>query len=81
MKGTKDVIRGCIVAKVIIVTFLRGKGTTENPSRLVHQYYDLKGNLLAENDIQVIDKAEGFGHSSEYTEWKKTGEWRPDERS
>ena len=74
MKGTKDVIRGCIVAKVILVTFLRGKGTTENPSRLVHQYYDFDGNLLAENDLQVIDKAEGFGHSSEYTKW------RPDER-
>ena len=75
MKGTQDVIKGCIVAKVIIVTFQRGKGTTEDPSRLVHQYYDLHGSLLAEHDLQVIDKPEGIGHSSEYTKWRP-----PDER-
>ena len=79
MKGTQDVIRGCIVAEVIIVTFLRGDGKDEI-ARLVHQYYDLRGNLLAENDNWIKDKDQPIGHSSEYTEWKKMGEWRPDER-
>jgi len=55
MKGTQDVIRSCIISKVIIVSFLRGKGTDEDRYRLVHQYYDLEGNLLAENDPCIED--------------------------
>jgi len=73
MKGTQDVIRSCIVAKVIIVTFARGDGK-DDICRLVHQYYDLRGNLLAENDTWIKDKDQPIGHSSEYTKW------RPDER-
>ena len=75
MKGTQDVIRGCIVAEVIIVTFLRGKGINkEDPARIVHQYYDKTGALLAENDTWKEDE-EPFAHSSQYTKWRP-----PDER-
>ena len=28
----------------------RGNGTSENPIRVVHQYWDKDGNLLAEKD-------------------------------
>ena len=59
MKGTKDVIRGCIVAELIIVTFKRGSGKDESdPVRLVHQYYDKTGALLAENDTWIKDEDE-----------------------
>lgn len=49
MKGS----RGTDAAKVIPVIetkALRGIGTEENPCRIVTQYWDFKGNLLAEND-------------------------------
>lgn len=36
--------------EVIHTVDTRGNGTNENPVRLVHQYWDKKGNLLAEND-------------------------------
>lgn len=36
--------------EVIHVAATRGNGTEENPVRIVHQYWDKKGNLLAEKD-------------------------------
>lgn len=47
------VARGTDSAKVIQVIetiSTRGKGTEENPCRIVHQYWSLEGELLAEND-------------------------------
>lgn len=35
---------------VIETTALRGTGTEEDPSRIVSQYWDFNGNLLAEYD-------------------------------
>lgn len=45
--------RGTDSARVILVietTSLRGEGTEQDPCRAVIQYWDFKGNLLAEND-------------------------------
>lgn len=51
MKGTQDIIRSCMVAELVIISFIRGEGKdTSDPVRLVHQYYDKTGALLAEND-------------------------------
>ena len=36
--------------EVIHTEAVRGKGTNENPVRVVHQYWDKDGNLLAEKD-------------------------------
>ncbi len=45
-KGPDDVR----VMKVIRVICKKGNGTSENPVRYVYQYWDFKGNLLAECD-------------------------------
>lgn len=37
------------VISVIETKALRGEGTEENPNRIVTQYWDFAGNLLAEN--------------------------------
>ena len=36
--------------KVVKVTLLKGKGTTEEPCRNVFQYWDMDGNFLFEVD-------------------------------
>lgn len=36
--------------EVIHTKATRGEGTKENPVRIVHQYWDKDGKLLAEND-------------------------------
>lgn len=36
--------------EVIHTEATRGEGTNENPVRVVHQYWDKDGKLLAEND-------------------------------
>lgn len=36
--------------KVIKTTFITGTGTKENPVRVITQYWDLKGKLLATVD-------------------------------
>ena len=36
--------------EVIHTVALRGSGTEKNPVRVVHQYWDKEGNLLAEKD-------------------------------
>lgn len=38
------------VIKVIVTESTIGNGTKENPVRLIYQYWDLKGNLLAMHD-------------------------------
>lgn len=38
------------IVEVIHTESTRGKGTEENPVRIVHQYWDKDGKLLAEND-------------------------------
>lgn len=45
-KGPKKVN----VIKVIKVVCRKGNGTSDNPVRYVYQYWDFKGNLLAEYD-------------------------------
>ena len=45
--------RGTDAAELITVIktkALRGVGTDEDPCRIVTQYWDIKGNLLAESD-------------------------------
>ena len=47
--------RGTDKAKIITVIetqSLRGLGTTEDPCRIVKQYWDFKGELLAEFDCE-----------------------------
>lgn len=41
------------VIKVIQTKSLLGRGTKEDPVRLIYQYWDFKGKLLAENDTLV----------------------------
>lgn len=38
------------VIQVIETASLRGEGTKEDPCRIVRQYWDFDGKLLAEND-------------------------------
>ena len=38
------------VIQVIETTALRGEGTSADKCRIVTQYWDFEGNLLAEND-------------------------------
>lgn len=38
------------VIKVIQTISLKGNGTEKNPVRFIYQYWDFKGNLLAEYD-------------------------------
>lgn len=50
----KDVFRidEVKVVKVIHVKCARGSGTEKDPVRFIDQYWDLKGNLLAERDCE-----------------------------
>ena len=43
------------VIQVIVTEALRGKGTNEDLCRLVTQYWDFEGNLLAENDPCITE--------------------------
>lgn len=53
---TKETPRSARVIKVIETVALRGLGVTGNVLRLVTQYWDLDGELLAENDPCPDDK-------------------------
>lgn len=44
------------VIKVIETQSLRGSGTKEDNCRVVTQYWDFDGNLLAENDPCIKEK-------------------------
>ena len=43
------------VIQVIVTEALRGKGTNEDLCRLVTQYWDFEGNLLAEHDPCITE--------------------------
>lgn len=43
------------VMKVIRTESIIGRGIPEDPVRLIYQYWDLKGNLLAKNDTLFMD--------------------------
>lgn len=38
------------LVEVIHVEAVRGKGTVDDPARIVHQYWSKEGHLLAEKD-------------------------------
>lgn len=44
------------VIRVIVTKSLRGEGTQEDLCRIVTQYWDFEGNLLAENDPCTKEK-------------------------
>ncbi len=44
------------VIQVIETVSMRGEGTKEDMCRLVKQYWDFEGNLLAENDLCTKEK-------------------------
>lgn len=46
------------VIRVIETTSLRGEGTQDDLCRIVTQYWDFDGNLLAENDPCVVERKE-----------------------
>lgn len=41
------------VIQVIKTTSILGRGTEKDPVRLIYQYWDFKGNLLAKNDTLI----------------------------
>ncbi len=43
------------VIEVIMTESLRGEGTPEDLGRIVTQYWDFDGNLLAENDPCITE--------------------------
>ena len=43
------------VIQVIKTESMRGVGTDEDLCRIVTQYWDFDGNLLAENDPQIME--------------------------
>lgn len=45
-----------MVIRVIVTKSLRGAGTEKDMCREVTQYWDFKGNLLAENDPCAKEK-------------------------
>lgn len=46
------------IIKVIETKALKGQGTNNDPCRIVTQYWDFKGNLLAEKDSSTnIEKS------------------------
>lgn len=44
------------VIQVIVTESVRGEGTEEDQCRIVKQYWDFEGNLLAERDIFTKEK-------------------------
>lgn len=44
------------VISVIETKAVRGEGNEDDPCRVVTQYWDFEGNLLAENDSYVKEK-------------------------
>ena len=44
------------VIKVIQTKSIIGRGIPEDPVRLIYQYWDFKGNLLAKNDTLNDDE-------------------------
>ena len=50
--------------KVIKTTFITGTGTKENPVRVITQYWDLKGKLLATVDDYELSKSSASSDTS-----------------
>ncbi len=55
MKGSRGTDSARVVS-VIETRALRGNGTEEDKCRIVTQYWDFEGNLLAENDPCAKEK-------------------------
>lgn len=49
------------LVEVIHVEILRGTGTSSDPVRVVHQYWDANGELLAEKDELEILGGDHYG--------------------
>lgn len=59
MEKNIDYSRGTDEAKVINVIVTKsaiGNGTKENPARILYQYWDFNGNLLAMKDCLNLDE-------------------------
>lgn len=50
------------VIQVIVTESLRGEGTEKDLCRIVTQYWDFNGNLLAENDPCVSEQVQTIPH-------------------
>ena len=46
-------IKSAVVEQVIVIKTVRGSGIEKDPVRIVTQYWDFEGHLLAENDPLV----------------------------
>ncbi len=55
MKGPRGIDSARVIS-IIETKALRGTGTEGNPCRIVKQYWDFEGNLLAENDQYIKEK-------------------------
>lgn len=49
-------INSARVINVIETKAVRGEGNEDDPCRIVTQYWDFEGNLLAENDSYAKEK-------------------------
>ncbi len=62
MENINEKLKNVEVNKVIRVKLTRGKGTPEDPVRIIYQYWDMEGNLIKDNDTffkssgQVVKK-------------------------
>lgn len=46
-------VDGLKIIQVIVVSSIVGRGTPEDPVRPILEYFDMKGNRLARNDINL----------------------------
>lgn len=52
------------IAKVILITMLRGEGTEKDPVRYVYQYWDMEGRFLFEyDDLDHLDEVKANASS------------------
>ena len=56
MKGPRGTDSARVIS-IIETKALRGTGTEGDPCRIVKQYWDFEGNLLAENDQYIKEKS------------------------
>ena len=49
--------RNAQIMEVIVVSTAVGKGTTDDPIRIITEYWSKRGKLLAVNDPYVTDSA------------------------
>ena len=65
MKRNEKFLNAKIV-NVIKVELIRGTGEKDDPVRNVIQYWDLKGNLIIDNDYCLDDKIESASSESNF---------------